>query len=264
MLLAIDIGNTNIVFALSRGDAIRAQWRIKTDIHRTADEYAVWLLTLMREEKLEFSAISDAIISSVVPDAVFSVKTFVRQYLKCDPQLISGGEVDLGMKVLIDNPRELGADRLVNAYAAWQRHKKALVVIDFGTATTFDVVSAKGEYLGGVIAPGINLSLEALRAAAAKLHGIAITHPSKVIGTSTTGAMQSGIFYGYTGLIEGILSRIRAERKEDMHVVATGGLAPLYASATAMINEVDSDLTIRGLRLIHELNRSAMPRAKRK
>jgi type III pantothenate kinase len=166
--------------------------------------------------------------------------------------LIAGGEVDLGMPIHIDNPRELGADRLINAYAAWQQHQQALIVIDFGTATTFDVVSAKGEYVGGVIAPGINLSLEALRAAAAKLHGVAIVRPEKVVGTSTTGAMQAGIYYGYTGLIEGIITRIKAERGEAIKVIATGGLAPLYREATPMIDEVDSDLTIRGLRLIHQ------------
>jgi len=250
MLLAIDIGNTNIVFALCNGD-IKAQWRIKTDMHRTSDEYAVWLYALMREKGIEPAQVTDAILSSVVPDANFAIKTFIRSYLKCDPLVIAGGEVDLGMKVLIDNPRELGADRLINAFAAWNEHKQALIIIDFGTATTFDVVSAQGEYVGGVIAPGINLSMEALRAAAAKLHGVAIVRPQKVIGTGTTGAMQSGIYYGYTGLVEGIITRIKAERGEAMKVVATGGLAPLYSEATKLIDMVDHDLTIRGLRLIH-------------
>lgn len=249
MLLVIDIGNTNIVFAL--GGQAKAQWRIRTEVHRTADEYAVWLFALMREQGLKPEAITAAIVSSVVPDVNFAIKTFVRQYLKQEPTMIVGGELDLGMKVLIDNPRELGADRLINAFAAWEAHKQALVVIDFGTATTFDVVSAKGEYLGGVIAPGINLSLEALRQAAAKLHGVAIAHPAKVIGTNTTGAMQSGIYFGYTGMIEGIVSRIKQERGEPMKVIATGGLAPLYAEATSMIDMVDPDLTIRGLELIH-------------
>lgn len=247
MLLAIDIGNTNIVFAL----AGNAQWRIRTDVHRTADEYAVWLFALMREKGLQPKNISAAIVSSVVPDVNFAIKSFVRQYLKQEPMMITGGEIDLGMPVNIDNPRELGADRLINAFAAWEAHKQALIVIDFGTATTFDVVSGKGEYLGGVIAPGINLSLEALRAAAAKLHGVAIAHPSKVIGTSTTGAMQSGIYFGYAGLIEGIVTRIKEERGESMKVIATGGLAPLYAEATKVIDLVDPDLTICGLELIH-------------
>lgn len=252
MLLAIDIGNTNLVFALFDGNAVRAQWRIRTDAHRSADEYAVWLFTLMERAGVSEKNISAVIMASVVPDANFGVKSFVRQYLSLEPRLITTGEVDVGMPILLDNPRELGADRLINAFAAWSEHHSALIVIDFGTATTFDVVSAKGEYLGGVIAPGINLSLEALQRAAAKLHGIAITHPEMVIGKNTTNAMQSGIYYGYTGLIEGIVSRIKAERGEEMKVIATGGLAPLYAEATPMITQVDTDLTIRGLRLIHE------------
>ncbi len=252
MLLAVDIGNTNVVFALCEGRTIRAEWRIRTDIHRTADEYAVWLYTLMAHAKLAASDVTAAIVSSVVPDANFSIKTFIRNHMKCDPQMVTNGEVDVGMPVKIDNPRELGADRLINAYAAWQQHQKPLIIIDFGTATTFDVVSAKGEYLGGVIAPGINLSLEALQKAAAKLHGVAITHPTSVIGRNTTSAMQSGIYYGYTGLIEGIVSRIKSECGTPMTVIATGGLAPLYAQATPMIDQVDPDLTIRGLMMIHE------------
>ncbi|MEJ0010095.1 MAG: type III pantothenate kinase [Alphaproteobacteria bacterium] len=251
MLLAIDIGNTNIVFALCNDTDTLAQWRIRTDIHRTSDEYAVWLFALMGATYKDPHEIRAAIISSVVPDANFGIKSFVRQYLKCEPQLIATGELDLGMKVLIDNPQELGADRLINAYAAWQQEKQALIVIDFGTATTFDVVSGAGEYLGGVIAPGINLSVEALERAAARLPGVAIAKPPQVIGRSTVTAMQSGIFYGYTGLIEGIVARIRAERGEKMKVIATGGLASLYAGATDVIDAVDADLTIRGLRLIY-------------
>ena len=255
MLLAIDIGNTNLVFALCDGDTVRAQWRIRTDHHRSADEYAVWLFALMAREKYSEKDITAVILSSVVPDANFGVKSFVRQYLKLEPQLIATGEVDVGMPILLDNPRELGADRLINAFAAWSEWKQALIVIDFGTATTFDVVSSKGEYLGGVIAPGINLSLEALQRAAAKLHGISITHTEVVIGTNTTSAMQSGIFYGYAGLIEGIVSRIKAERGEAMKVIATGGLAPLYGEATKMIDQVETDLTIRGLMNIHGRNK---------
>ncbi len=250
MLLAIDIGNTNVVFALCDTKKTLISWRIRTDIHRTADEYAVWLMALMRHRGHEFKHVNKAIVSSVVPDANFAIKTFVRTYLKCEPILITTGDIALPMKVKIDNPRELGADRLINAYAAWNTYKKPLIVIDFGTATTFDVVSAKGDYMGGIIAPGINLSLEALQKAAAKLHGVAITRPKKVVGKNTTAAMQSGIFYGYTGLIEGIITRIKAERDEKMKVIATGGLAPLYAGATKLIDAVDDDLTIRGLRLI--------------
>ena len=252
MLLAVDIGNTNIVFALMRGAEVVAQWRIRTDTHRTADEYAVWLFTLMAHSDIKPGQVKAAIVSSVVPDANFSVKSFIRQHLNCDPKFITNAEEDFGMKVLIDNPRELGADRFINAYAAWTDFKQPLIIIDFGTATTFDVISGRGEYLGGVIAPGINLSLEALKKAAAKLHGVAIAHPAKVIGSNTTSAMQSGIYYGYASLIEGIVSRIKAERNETMKVIATGGLAPLYAEAVKVIDSVDADLTIRGLRYIHE------------
>ena len=258
MLLAIDIGNTNLVFALCEGEVIHAQWRIHTDTRHTADEYAVWLFALMDRASIAVSAVDAAILSSVVPDANFAVKSFIRQYLKCDPLMVASGEIDLGMKVLIDHPQELGADRLINAYAAWHRWNQALIVIDFGTATTFDVVSSTGDYIGGVIAPGINLSLDALKRAAAKLHGIAITHPESVIGRNTTTAMQSGIFYGYAGLIEGIVNRIKTERGEDMKVIATGGLAPLYAQATDLIDQVDGDLTIRGLAMIYaKENRSS-------
>ena len=251
MLLAVDIGNTNIVFALCEGDTIRAQWRIHTDAHRTADEYAVWLLTLMAHAQLKADQVQAAIISSVVPEANFAVKSFVRGYFPCEPTVVASGESDFGMEIRIDHPRELGADRILNAFAAWTAYREPLIVLDFGTATTFDVVSSAGEYIGGVIAPGINLSLEALQKAAAKLHGIAITHPATVIGRNTTAAMQSGIFYGYTGLIEGIVARIKAERGEAMKVIATGGLAPLYAGASPMIDRVDADLTIRGLLLMH-------------
>lgn len=252
MLLAIDIGNTNVVFALCDGANVRAQWRIRTDHQRSADEYAVWLFALMAREGIKEKDIKAAIFASVVPDANFELKCFVRNYLKLEPKVITNGSVDVGMPVLLDNPKELGADRLINAYAAWAAHKQAVVVIDFGTATTFDVVSGKGEYLGGVIAPGINLSLEALHHAAAKLPGIAIKHPERVVGRNTTDAMQSGIFYGYAGLIEGIVSRIKAERGENIKVIATGGLAPLYAEGTKAIDLVDPDLTIRGLVLMHE------------
>jgi type III pantothenate kinase len=251
MLLAIDVGNTNLVFALCDGAQIRAQWRIRTDHHRSADEYAVWLFALMARANLRESDITAVIFSSVVPDINFELKSFSRHYLACDPMVISNGHIDVGMPIRIDNPKELGADRIINAFAAWKAYPQALIVIDFGTATTFDVVSARGEYLGGVIAPGVNLSLEALHRAAAKLPGIAIKHPEKVIGTNTTNAMQSGIFFGYVGLIEGIVTRIKTERAEAMKVIATGGLAPLYAEAAPAIDLVDPDLTIRGLIQIH-------------
>lgn len=256
MLLAIDIGNTNTVFALCREEKIVAHWRISTDHHRTADEYAVWLLSLMQLEDFTRGDVTQIAIASVVPDAIFNLKLLARKMFAVEPLVIGSGAIELDMPVKIDSPRELGADRLVNAYAAWNKHKKALIVVDFGTATTFDVVSGKGEYLGGVIAPGVNLSLEALKRAAARLHGVAIAHPENVIGTNTTTAMQSGIYFGYLAMVDGICSRISAELAETPFVIATGGLAPLYASASAMISLVDEDLTIDGIRLIAARNAS--------
>jgi type III pantothenate kinase len=252
MLLAIDIGNTNTVFALCDESATRYQWRIRTEAQRTADEYAVWLFTLMKEFECTRSDIHGVIVSSVVPEANFTIGQFAKTYLGQEAIMVTNGLIDGGMKVCIDNPRELGADRLINAIAAWETYKQALIIVDFGTATTFDVVSGAGDYMGGIIAPGINLSLDALQRAATKLHGIAIKAPQKVVGTNTTGAMQSGIYFGYAGLIEGIVARIKEERAETMKVIATGGLATLYAGATRAIDAVDSDLTIRGLRLMYK------------
>lgn len=250
MLLAVDIGNTNTVFALCEGEDIRAHWRISTDPRRTADEYSVWLLALFQQRGLTKDDISSVAIASVVPDAIFNLKTLTRQLIGKDPFVIGNGSVELDMKVLIDHPRELGADRLVNSYAAWHTHRTALIVVDFGTATTFDVVSVEGAYIGGVIAPGVNLSLQALQAAAARLYGVAIAHPEKVIGTNTTGAMQSGIYYGYLSMVEGIVARIAEELGSTPKVIATGGLAPLYAENSTIIDLVDDDLTIDGIRLI--------------
>ncbi len=252
MLLAIDIGNTNSCFALCEGLRVIQQWRIATDTHRTKDEYSVWLLTLLSHYGLKHSAITAAIISSVVPDVNFAIKRFVRDALNIEPEMITSGQVDCGMKLLIDQPGELGADRLINAYAAWKLYQKASVVVDFGTATTFDVISREGDYLGGAIAPGINLSLEALKRAASKLHGVAIVQPERAIGKGTTQAMQSGIYYGYAGMIEGVISAIEAELGYAPYVVATGGLAPLYGGATKAIHVVNEDLTITGLCMLHE------------
>lgn len=251
MLLAIDIGNTNCSFALCTQNAIVHQWRIATDMHRTKDEYAVWLLALFQLHGLNASAVSAAIISSVVPDVNFAIKRLVRDYMHIEPVVVDNGAVDCGMKVHIEQPRELGADRIINAFAAWSLYHESCIVVDFGTATTFDVISPKGEYLGGSIAPGINLSLEALKRAASKLHGVAIVHTQKAIGVNTTEAMQSGIYFGYAGMIEGIITKIRQELGAPAKVVATGGLAPLYADATNAIDEVNEDITITGLRLLH-------------
>jgi type III pantothenate kinase len=254
MLLAIDSGNTNIVFAVYDGDKLRGEWRASTDSERTADELGVWLTQLLTIEGLNRLDITAAIIASVVPAMVFGLKTLCRRYFRCEPLVVGDDGVDLGLNILLDRPEEVGADRLVNAVAAHKYYQGPLIVIDFGTATTFDVVDAAGNYCGGAISPGINLSLEALHTAAAKLPRVAIGRPKQVIGRATVPAMQSGIFWGYVGLIEGLVRRIKDEFGSEMLVVATGGLAPLFADATKVINALDADLTLRGLLEIHRRN----------
>ncbi|RMD62942.1 MAG: type III pantothenate kinase [Alphaproteobacteria bacterium] len=257
MLLAIDSGNTNVVFAVCDGggevDEVRARWRTSTDPRRTADEYAVWLTQLMALEGLHAGDIDGAIIANVVPAAGHELKTLCRRYFKTDPLVVGEAGVRLGIDV---HARQVGEDRLVNAVAAHQAHGGPLIVIDFGTATTFDVIGADGTYEGGVIAPGINLSLEALDRAAAKLPRIALEGPpDTVIGHATVPAMQSGAYWGYVGLLEGIVERIKAELGAPAKVIATGGLAPLFARGTACIDDIDPDITLRGLRLIYRANR---------
>lgn len=255
MLLAIDCGNTNTVFALFDGECLCGEWRASTDGGRTADEFGVWLLQLMSMKGLKSSDVDSCIIASVVPAAVFSLRVLCRRYFDCDP-LVVGDGVDLGMEILLDSPDEVGADRLVNAVAAHRLFpSQSLVVIDFGTATTFDVVDSHGNYCGGAIAPGINQSLEALHQAAAKLPRVAIGRPKTVIGKATVPAMRSGIFWGYVGLIEGLVGRIKEEfDAPHMKVIGTGGLAPLFAEATEVMEDIIPDLTLRGLLFIHRLN----------
>jgi type III pantothenate kinase len=255
MLLAIDAGNTNFVFAVFDGEQLLGAWRASTDIRRTADEYAVWLTQLMGLKGLVPADIDTCIIASVVPEAVFNLVQLARRYFGAEPLNVGDRGVDLGIGIKLARPEEVGADRLVNAVAAREVLAPPIIVIDCGTATTFDVVDADGDYAGGVIAPGINLSLQALYMAAAKLPRIAIAAPEKVIGTGTVSAMQSGIFWGYVGLIEGLVARIRAEAGKPMPVLATGGLAPLFAGATSAIDRVDTELTLTGLRLINSRNR---------
>ena len=256
MLLAIDSGNTNTVFAVFKDDGeIAGQWRASTDIERPADEIGVWLDGLMAQESIERTALTDAIIASVVPSTLSNLTSLCRDHFKAEPIVIGDDGVDLGIEVLMDQPEEVGADRLVNAVAAFERYGGPLTVVDFGTATTFDVIDGKGNYLGGVIAPGINLSLEALHQAAAKLPRVAIARPERVIGKSTVPAMQSGIFWGYISLIEGVTARINDEFGETMDVIATGGLAHLFSEASDVIKSADVDLTLRGLFLIHQKNR---------
>ena len=256
MLLAINCGNTNVVFAVFAGEELHGSWRISTEVRRTADEYAVWLMQLMALQGMAPADIDGAIVATVVPEALFNLKTLVRRYFACEPLIVGDDSVRLGIKIDIDRPEDAGADRLVNAVAAHRRYGGPLIVVDFGTATSFDVVNDRGDYVGGVIAPGVNLSLDALYMAAAKLPRVAVQRPRRVIGKSTVPAMHSGIFWGYVGLIEGLVARIQAEYGAPMKVIATGGLAPLFRDATGVIEQVDPDLTLRGLEILYRLNRA--------
>lgn len=255
MLLAIEQGNTNTMFAIHDGASWVAQWRSATESTRTADEYVVWLSQLLSMQGLGFRAIDAVIISSVVPQSIFNLRNLSRRYFNVEP-LVIGENAKLGIDVRIEKPSEAGADRLVNAIGAGMVYPGPLVVIDSGTATTFDIVAADGAFEGGIIAPGINLSMQALHEAAAKLPRIAIQRPAgnKIVGTDTVSAMQSGVFWGYISLIEGLVSRIKAERDEPMTVIATGGVASLFEGATDSIDHFDSDLTIRGLLEIYRRN----------
>lgn len=252
MLLAIDVGNTNTGFAVCEGDSIRKSWRLRTDSARTVDEYAAFLIQLLTLEGLDLSSLKAVIVSSVVPEVNFHLQAFCKTYLNCTAMFVDKDSA--GVPIDLDRPEDVGADRLVNALAVLTEYQAPAIVIDFGTATTFDVVGAGGVYKGGVIAPGINLSVSALHAAAAKLPKVSVVNPGRVIGRSTRGAIQSGIFYGYLGLIEGIVERIGREMggESKPFVLATGGLAPLFAADTAAIDAVDDDLTIKGLMTIYK------------
>ena len=255
MLLAIEQGNTNTLFAVHDGTDWIAQWRAATESSRTADEYAVWLSQLLAMAGLQFGAMDACIVSSVVPQSIFNLRNFARRYLHVEPMVI-GENVELGIPVRIEKPSEAGADRLVNAIGAHMVYPGDLIVIDSGTATTFDVVAADGGLEGCAIAPGINLSMEALHNAAAKLPRVAIQKPQRAIGKDTVGAMQSGVFWGYVALIEGLIVRIKAEWDKPMTVVATGGVASLFHGASIAIDHFDPDLTIRGLLEIYRRNAS--------
>jgi len=238
MLLAIDSGNTNIVFAVfDDGGGIRGQWRFSTDSERTADEFGVWLTQLMRLDGFEGGEISASIIATVVPAVLFNLKTLCRKYFDCDPLVVGEAAVDLGLQVLVERPEDVGADRLANAAGAHEHYGGPLIVVDFGTATTFDIIDADGNYYGGIIAPRV-----------------AIGRPEKVIGKNTVAAMQSGMFWGYIGMIEGLIRRICDEFGAEMKVIATGGLARLFAQSTNGIRLSDPDLTLKGLLAIHRRN----------
>ena len=261
MLLAIDAGNTTLVFALVEDGVIRARWRIATDPRRTADEYAVWLSQLLALQGLSFADLTDAIIATVVPATLFDLRALCRNYLKCEP-IIVDNTLDLGIGINADRPAAVGVDRLCNAVAAHERYKGAVIVVDFGTTTNFDIVAENGDFDGSVLAPGANLSVEALHQAAAMLPRVAIHRMQKVIGRDTVPAMQSGIYWGYVGLIGGLIDRIKAEYGRPMTVVATGGLAPLFRPDIPSIDHIDPDLTVRGLVLIYQRNANR-PRAQK-
>lgn len=255
MLLAIDVGNTNIILGVFDGTKLKVTWRVATGVHRMPDEYASLVLNLLDRDDVAVSEITDVVLCSVVPPLVSILEEVCQRYLKVSPLVVEAG-VKTGVRICMDNPREVGADRIVNAVAAHQLYGGPVIVIDLGTATTFDVVSEEGDYLGGAIAPGIAIATEALFARTAVLPRVDLTHPKQAVGRNTVAAMQSGIVFGYVGLIEGIVSRIQEELTSKAMVVATGGHAGLLAEETPVIEAVNPDLTLIGLRLIHEMNKA--------
>jgi len=259
MLLAIDAGNTNLVFALVEGRAIKARWRIATEGRRTADQYAVWLHQLLELEGYSRSDVTAVIIGTVVPRALHNLEVLSQKYFHVEPIVAGAGKAAWPIALDVDEPHNVGADRVLNAMAAHEKHSGDLIVIDFGTATTFDVVDGTGAYKGGIIAPGINLSLDALVNAAAKLPRIAIEAPrdGSVIGRTTESQMLAGIYWGYVAMMEGLVERLKAEVGRPVTVVATGGLAALFDERTDLFDAVEPDLTIQGLTLLYERVASA-------
>ncbi|MFK7869029.1 MAG: type III pantothenate kinase [Roseobacter sp.] len=254
MLLAIDCGNTNTVFSIWDGERFVATWRTSTAWQRTADQYYVWLSTLMRFENVD-AQITDVIISSTVPRVVFNLRVFSDRYFNTRPLVVGKSDCLLPVEIRVDAGTQVGPDRLVNTVAGHDLFGGDLIVVDFGTATTFDVVAHDGAYVGGVIAPGVNLSLEALHQAAAALPHVDISRPQRVVGTNTVACMQSGVFWGYIGLVREICARIKAERSREMKVISTGGLAPLFQQSEALFDHFQDDLTMHGLTVIHQFNK---------
>ena len=253
MLLAVDCGNTNTVFSIWDGQIFIATWRIATEHQRTADQYYVWLSSLIRLHAIEAN-ITDMIVSSTVPRVVFNLRILADRYFKTRPFVVGKPDCALPIDVRVDQGTAVGPDRLVNTVAGFAMFGGDLILVDFGTATTFDVVDNDGAYVGGAIAPGVNLSLQALHEAAAALPHVDIAKPKQVVGTNTVSCMQSGVFWGYIGLVREICSRIRRERDRPMKVIATGGLAPLFQQAEALFDTIEADLTMHGLVVIHHYN----------
>lgn len=254
MILVFDVGNTNMVIGVLERDKLLTHWRIRTDKLRTADEYGMILKSLFQERGLERSKITAVIISSVVPNLMMELGGMSKQYFHCQPLVIGPG-VKNGLAIKYENPREVGADRVVNAVAGFHKYGGPLIIVDFGTATTFCVISAQGEYLGRAIAPGINISTEALVSRASKLPRVELIKPKSLIGKNTVASMQAGIIYGFVGQVEGIINRMKNELNVNPVVVATGGLASLIAEETEAIDIIDEFLTLDGLRIIYEMNR---------
>ena len=255
MLLAIDCGNTNTVFSIWDGEKFLCTLRTSTEHQRTADQYYVWLSTLLAHHKIPMD-INSVIISTTVPRVVFNLRVLSDRYFNCRPLVVGKPECALPQQPRVDEGTQVGPDRLVNAAGAFDRYGGDLIVVDFGTATTFDVVAEDGAYVGGVIAPGVNLSLQALHEAAAALPHVDVTKPQQVIGTNTVACMQSGVFWGYVGLVRGICDRIKGEYERPMKIISTGGLAPLFQQGDTLFDHFDEFLTIHGLRIIHDHNQT--------
>ncbi len=253
MLLVVDVGNTNTVLGLFDGDQLVHDWRIRTVVDHTVDEYGMLIYNLYKTSRISSRKIRDIIISCVVPPMLNILEPLCQKYFNLKP-LIVGPGVKTGMPIFYDNPKEVGADRIVNAVAGYEKYKKDLIIVDFGTATTFDYVSEKGEYMGGCISPGIMISSDALFERAAKLPRVELSKPKSIVAKDTVSSMQAGIMYGYAGLVDGICDRMKAEVKSNPLVVATGGLARIVAPETKSIDVVDEMLTLEGLRIIYLRN----------